>query len=993
MKKIFTNLTILIMVANIFPINLLIPTAQAAYGTIQASPAYFDGNSGNGPFTSYITWNSGGFDQVSGAVVYVALNNGEETLFAYQNSCSGTNCAANWIYPAETEQRYEFRLYEYNSFTGWVGQLLSKATVVVSPKTTQSQPQPKPQPQPTYNPQFSINKTQFYTTDTWNLTLTGAPANQPTYICAIDNRGVQSCTPTGNLGLPSYTDSNGTWRASGNWNGDESVIGNWTEWMYIGGTLQNGQVQNGVRSNNINFTISKPVQTCQGNPTLVITPANASVNKGQTQQFRALYDPDGPSCPQAEQDKTNYAEWVSHNRTIASLIRSGLFSGNSQGQANITATFQGLTAYATLQVIDNTQVGQAPTANTQPATGISQNSATLNGIVNPNGASTQYRFEYGTSYSLGNVTNWRSAGSSVQINGYETIYGLSPNTTYYFRIVAQNQYGTVQGQILSFTTDFVNQGGAPQAYTDSATGISYNSATLNGRINPNNNQTSYYFEYGPTPSFGYTTGFQSAGSGNNQISVSSYISGLNSNTTYYYRLVAQNNYGTSYGGTYTFTTNYYNPGYWGPQGSAPYVNTQPATNVYYNDYNTSVTLNATVNPNNADTQAWFEYGTGYNYLTYTTAYSNIGSGNYNYAFSQTVYNLMPNTTYYFRAVARNQYGINYGQVLTFTTGSGYQVYNYGNKPIVTTNPATYISQNSALLNGTVNPNGGLTSAWIEYGPNVALGLKTTVLPMGSSNSNLPYSFAATGLLPNTTYYFRIVAQNQYGTSYGQILSFQTLSVPQTITYTPPTLPSTQIITYTTAPSTQPNTYGKQIDCITIVPTINGTKLDPGSEFTYITTIRNNCGFKIENAVLRVVLPQETDFISTSFPTYSNQGNTVVFNLGNIDSDIQIAVNAVSKIKTNARNGDHLVFTSILNFDYQKYSYMLNTYLTGIVGQNIAGGGFAAALKTLGGIFTNWIFWLILVLAMGFWIIYLLMTGRKNQEEKYDLSGLKVNREA
>ncbi|MGC8776314.1 MAG: Ig-like domain-containing protein, partial [Minisyncoccia bacterium] len=207
---------------------------------------------------------------------------------------------------------------------------------------------------------LSINKTQFYSTDTWYLTLTGAPANQSVYICAIDNRGVQSCTPTGNLGLPASTDSTGSWRASGNWNGDESVLGTWTEWVFVGGTLSGGQVNGGVRSNNITFTISRPPQTCQGSPTLVITPANASINKNQNQQFRALYDPDGPACPQAEQDKTQSVNWQSSNSNIASLVSPGSFRGNSQGTANITAIFQGLTAYATLRVIDNT-----PTYNPQ----------------------------------------------------------------------------------------------------------------------------------------------------------------------------------------------------------------------------------------------------------------------------------------------------------------------------------------------------------------------------------------------------------------------------------------------------------------------------------------------------------------------------------------------------------------------------------------------------------------------------------------------------
>jgi uncharacterized repeat protein (TIGR01451 family) len=1272
MKKLSIFLNILIVV-SLF--SGLVPKAEASYGYISVSQSYIDGNSGPGPFTVYVSWNSGGFDQVSGAVVYVSLNNSEETLFSYQNFCN--NCVANWIYPDETTQVYEFRLYEYNSFTGWVGNLLSKATVTVSPRVGQQEsscqgyktlvitpsnatvnvgqtqnfralydpdgpscPQAEQdktseaswntsnpniasltgpgaftgrssgsvtitanfqgitawanlevfQPQPNYNPQLSINKTNFITTDTWQLTLRGAPPNQQVYICAIDNRGGQSCTPVQNLGLRQTTDSNGNWSASGSWNGDESVIGNWTEWVYVGGILQSGQVTGGVRSNNINFTISRPPQTCQGNKTLVIIPPSATININQTQNFKALYDPDGPSCPQAEQDKTSEASWNTSNPNVASQTGSGSFTGRSAGSATITARFDGITAQAVLNVnqgpnnsapqattlqatsitqnsavlngsvnpnnsqtqyrfeygttpslgnqtswqsvgsgntavnvfqsisglqsnttyyfrivaqnqygttqgqilsfVTQNNIGGAPVATTQPATNITtnsatlnaiidpnnnltyyrfeygtspsnltnftasstvsgsisntpvsmnisglqsntvyyfriyaannfgesrgqilsfttsgggggsipqattlqatsitQNSAVLNGSVNPNNSQTQYRFEYGTTPSLGNQTSWQSVGSgNTAVNVFQSISGLQSNTTYYFRIVAQNQYGTTQGQILSFVTDIVNEGRAPDAFTDPATGISYNSAVLNGRVNPNGNNTSYYFEYGTNSSFGYTTGFQSAGSGNSQIFVSSYISGLNPNTTYYFRIVAQNNYGRSYGSTYTFTTNFYGGGF-NPPGFAPYVTTYSATNVSLN----SATLNAQVNPNNSDTQAWFEYGTSPNYLPYTTGYSNIGSGNYNYNFNQNIYNLSANTTYYFRAVARNQYGINYGQILSFSTGSGSgYYYQTGNQPIVRTLPATYVSTNSALLNGEVNPNGGLTSAWIEYGPNVSLGLRTTVLPMGSANQNLPYSFAVTGLLPNTIYYFRMVAQNQYGTSYGQILSFQTQPTGVTYTYTSP--PPTQIITYTPRTQTTTPEYGRQIDCITIVPTINGTKLDPGSEFTYITTIRNNCNFKLENAVLRVVLPQETNFVSTPFPAYSVDGNTVIFNLGNVDIGAQTALNTLGKIKTNTRNGDHLVFSSILTFNYKNSPNTLTTYLTAVVGQEVSGGGFAAVIKTLGGIFTSFIFWLIVILAMGFWIIYLLITRKRESEEKYDLSGLKIKKE-
>jgi len=119
---------------------------------------------------------------------------------------------------------------------------------------------------------FSINKTTFSLTDTWQLSLTGAPANQRVTICAISNLGIQSCSYAKDLGLNDLTDSFGSWSASGNWikNGvpDESVIGNWTEWIVIGGKLENGQVIGGTRSNNINFTISKQTLSPQ-NPTLL----------------------------------------------------------------------------------------------------------------------------------------------------------------------------------------------------------------------------------------------------------------------------------------------------------------------------------------------------------------------------------------------------------------------------------------------------------------------------------------------------------------------------------------------------------------------------------------------------------------------------------------------------------------------------------------------------------------------------------------------------
>jgi hypothetical protein len=89
--------------------------------------------------------------------------------------------------------------------------------------------------------------------------------------------------------------------------------------------------------------------------------------------------------------------------------------------------------------------------------GVNYTTATLNGTVSQGGNfQTNGYFEWGTTYSMGNKTSARVVGSAYTINFSETINGLIPNTTYYYRAVAQNQYGQNNGTILSFTTSPVS---------------------------------------------------------------------------------------------------------------------------------------------------------------------------------------------------------------------------------------------------------------------------------------------------------------------------------------------------------------------------------------------------------------------------------------------------------------------------------------------------------------------------------------------------------
>jgi trimeric autotransporter adhesin len=102
-------------------------------------------------------------------------------------------------------------------------------------------------------------------------------------------------------------------------------------------------------------------------------------------------------------------------------------------------------------------------------------------------------------------------------------------------------------------------------------------------------------------------------------------------------------------------------------------------------------------------------------------------------------------------------------------------------PTATTDAATGMNTTTATLNGTVNPNASATSYYFQYGPTVAYGLVTTSQSAGAGSGAFAVSAAVTGLTPNITYYFQLVATNFNGTSFG---GQQTFVATATATVTP-----------------------------------------------------------------------------------------------------------------------------------------------------------------------------------------------------------------
>lgn len=188
--------------------------------------------------------------------------------------------------------------------------------------------------------------------------------------------------------------------------------------------------------------------------------------------------------------------------------------------------------------------------------------------------------------------------------------------------------------------------------------------------------------------------------------------------------------------------------------------TDPASSVLL----TSAALNGRVNPHGLATTVWFEYG-GTTAYGQTTSPQSIGSG------SSIVYVIAPVSGlnlpgYHFRLVAQNSGGLSYGINQSFGADAS---------PSVETLPASLVSVSGATLNGIANVNGAAGSAWFEYGPSPALGSSSAPQAISAGTTDVPVSFALTGLPPNSTWYFRLRVETGVGAVQGQVLSFTTTS--------------------------------------------------------------------------------------------------------------------------------------------------------------------------------------------------------------------------
>jgi hypothetical protein len=94
-------------------------------------------------------------------------------------------------------------------------------------------------------------------------------------------------------------------------------------------------------------------------------------------------------------------------------------------------------------------------------------------------------------------------------------------------------------------------------------------------------------------------------------------------------------------------------------------------------------------------------------------------------------------------------------------------------PAAVTEPASSVSQISAMLRGTVDPDGEeVSDCHFEYGSSSSYGASVPCVSRQGAGNNV--SATLTGLGEGSTYHYRVVATNPLGTSYGADQAFTTL---------------------------------------------------------------------------------------------------------------------------------------------------------------------------------------------------------------------------
>ena len=305
-----------------------------------------------------------------------------------------------------------------------------------------------------------------------------------------------------------------------------------------------------------------------------------------------------------------YSSWAITSGTLPAGLSFDTTVGHITGTPTATASSTSLT----FQVTDSASTTSSktltltisaglPTVTTNAASSVAASSATLNGTVTANGASTSIYFCLATSGGVSATgaltcastpTSSPTTTSNANQSATASATSLTSGQLYFFQVYATNSAGTSYGKVLSFVP-----ASAPSVTTSAATSVTTSAATLNGSVTANGSSSSIFFclatsnttnASGALTCLATPTSDVSATLSTTSASASG--SDLNSSTTYYFQIYSTNSTGTTYGSVLSFTTSALSPALT-PTFDTP-VKTSGGFTVNITNWSNSYTWGATV---------------------------------------------------------------------------------------------------------------------------------------------------------------------------------------------------------------------------------------------------------------------------------------------------------------------------------------------------------------------------------------------------------------
>lgn len=361
------------------------------------------------------------------------------------------------------------------------------------------------------------------------------------------------------------------------------------------------------------------------------------------------------------------------------------------------------------------------------------------------GSNATTSLQYGTTTAYGSSVTVMNIGSSVSAGqslgaASGTMTGLSGGTLYNVRLKVSSSIGTVYSENITFTTltDPVLVTGGVTAPGEFSAPLSADATAGPGTV-----PLIVYFDWGLTMSYG-SSSFASYGYSGITVPAGTTaqltlpIIGLSPGKPYHYRVKACYSVNSPepivwyYGTDQTFST---------PVASTPpQITTVPKVS---NIKSTTAIVQTGYFTGSTATTVTLEYGPTTSYGSQAALATNLtpnaaANGN------ATLTNLLPSSIYHVRAKAVNAQGTAYGEDATFTTAT---------PPVLALTPVSGITSSSATLNGSVVSGDATVPTFrFEWGLTTSYGSSVNATRNGTNLSSI-----INGLIPSTTYHYRLVA--------------------------------------------------------------------------------------------------------------------------------------------------------------------------------------------------------------------------------------------